>query len=86
MVVVTKGSDPATDLARPREGELNLHDSIAYVFLPDGKVDALLARLASEPVRPADLAADHPSDGRRLLRLRKFDLVEFRSATGRTAS
>ena len=89
-VVTAKGGDPAADLARLREGELNLHDSIAYAFLPDAKVDALLARLASAPARPADLVADHPGDGRKLLRtllwLRKFDLVEFRAATKRPAS
>ena len=89
-VVTAKGGDPAADLARLREGDLNLHDSIAYAFLPDAKVDALLARLASEPARPADLVADHPGDGRKLLRtllwLRKFDLVEFRAATKRAAS
>ena len=57
----------------------------------DAGVDALLARLASAPARPADLARDHPGAGRRLLRtllwLRKFDLVEFRrAATARPAS
>ncbi len=89
-VVAAKGDDPAANLGRLREGELNLHDSIAHAFLPDAKVDALLARLASEPKRPGDLAADHAGDGRRLLRtllwLRKFDLVEFRTARKRPAS
>ena len=89
-VVAAKGADAAADLARLRKGELNLHHSVAYAFLSDTEVDALLARLASAPARPADLAPDHPGAGRRLLRtllwLRKFNLVEFRAATKRPAS
>ena len=90
-VVAAKGPDAAAALARLREGELNLHPSVAYAFLSDAGVDALLSRLASAPARPADLAPDHPGAGRRLLRtllwLRKFNLVEFcRAATERPAS
>ena len=79
-VVAAKGPDAAAELARLRQGELNLHPSVAYAFLSDAGVDALLERLASAPARPADLAPDHPGAGRRLLRLRKFNLVEFRQA------
>ena len=86
-VVAAKGPDAAADLARLREGELNLHPSVAHAFLSDAGVDALLSRLASAPARPAELAPDHPGAGRRLLRtllwLRKFNLVEFRAATAR---
>ncbi len=89
-VVAAKGPDAAADLARLREGKLNLHQSVAYAFLSDAEVEALLARLASAPARPADLAPDHPGAGRRLLRtllwLRKFNLVDFRAATERSAS
>ncbi len=89
-VVAAKSPDAAADLARLRKGELNLHHSVAYAFLSDAEVDALLARLASAPARAADLAPDHPGAGRRLLRtllwLRKFNLVEFRAATKRPAS
>ena len=88
-VVAAKSPDAAADLARLRKGELNLHPSVAYAFLSDAGVDALLSRLASAPARPADLAPDHPGAGRRLLRtllwLRKFNLVEFRAATERPA-
>ena len=88
VVVVAKSPDAAAALARLRKGELNLHPSVAYAFLPDAEVDALLSRLASAPARPADLAPDHPGAGRRLLRtllwLRKFNLVEFRAATERS--
>ena len=84
----TKGPGAAADLARLRQGELNLHPSVAYAFLPDAEVDALLSRLAAAPARPAELAADHPGAGRRLLLtllwLRKFNLVEFRRAATRT--
>ena len=89
-VVAAKSPDAAADLARLREGKLNLHPSLARAFLSDAEVDALLSRLASAPARPTDLAADHPGAGRRLLRtmlwLRKFNLVEFRAATERPAS
>ncbi len=89
-VVAAKSPDAAADLARLRQGELNLHPSVAYAFLSDAEVDALLSRLASAPARPADLAADHPGAGRRLLRtllwLRKFNLVEFQAATERPAN
>ena len=83
-VVAAKGSDPAADLARLREGRLNLHDTIAHAFLPAEEVDALLARLASGgPTRAADLFAGSTAERRRLARtllwLRKFDLVEFRA-------
>ena len=88
-VVAAKGPDAAADLARLRKGELNLHPSVAYAFLSDAGVDALLSRLASAPARPAELALDHPGAGRRLVRtllwLRKFNLVEFRAATERPA-
>ncbi len=89
-VVAAKSPDAAADLARLRKGELNLHPSVAYAFLSDAGVDALLSRLAAAPARAADLARDHPGAGRRLLRtllwLRKFNLVEFRAATERPAS
>ena len=82
-VVAARGPDPAADLARLHEGKLNLHASVAHAFLPRADVEALVARLAAEPARAADLVANHAGDGRRLLRtllwLRKFDLVEFRS-------
>ena len=85
-VVAAKG-DPAADLARVHEGELNLHESIAYAFLPQAEVEALLARLTTVPARAEDLAAHHRGDRRQLLRtllwLRKFDLVEFQSPPGR---
>ena len=89
--MAAKGPDAAAELARLRKGELNLHPSVAYAFLSDAGVDALLERLAAAPARPADLAPDHPGAGRRLLRtllwLRKFNLVEFRrTATERPAS
>ena len=88
-VVAAKSPDAVTELARLRKGELNLHPSLAYAFLADAGVDALLERLASAPARAADLAADHPGAGRRLLRtllwLRKFNLVEFRAAAERPA-
>ena len=86
-VVATKSPDAAAELAGLRKGKLNLHPSVAYAFLSDAGVDALLSRLASAPARAADLARDHPSAGRRLLRtllwLRKFNLVQFRVATAR---
>ena len=88
-VIAVNSGNPAADLARLREGKLNLHAPIAYAFLPRADVDALLARLAAEPARAADLAANHGGDRRKLLRtllwLKKFDLVEFRSSTGRHA-
>ena len=88
-VVAAKSPDAAAELARLRKGELNLHPSVAYAFLSDAGVDALLERLAAAPARPAELAPDHPGAGRRLLRtllwLRKFNLVEFRAATDRPA-
>ena len=62
-VVAAKSPDAAADLARLRKGELNLHHSVAYAFLSDAEVDELLARLASAPARPADLAPDHPGAG-----------------------
>ena len=79
-VVAAKSDDPAEDLARLREGEM--HNFADYAFLPDSDVDALMARLvASGPAPAADLAAEHRSAGRKLVRtllwLRKFDLVEF---------
>ena len=79
-VVAARSDDPAADLARLREGEL--HGFADYAFLPDADADALMARLAaSGPTRAADLAAAHPSNGRKLVRtllwLKKFDLVEF---------
>ena len=82
-VIVPKGDDPAADLARLREGKLNLHDTIAHAFLAPAEIDALLARLASAgPTRTADLVTGDPNARRRLLRtllwLGKFDLVEFR--------
>ena len=77
-----KSTDPAADLARLREGKLNVHDAMAHAFLPRPAVEALLARLAAEPATAEDLAADHRGDRRKLLRtllwLRKFDLVELR--------
>ena len=86
-VVAAKSGDPAADLARLREGNLNLPDSVAHAFLPKDDVDAILARLAVEPAQVAQLAAYHPGDRRTPLRtllwLRKFDLVEFRSAARR---
>ena len=81
-VVAVKSADLAADLARLREGKLNVHDAMAHAFLPRPAVDALLARLAAEPATAEDLAANHRGDRRQLLRtllwLRKFDLVEFR--------
>ena len=79
-VVAAKSADPEADLARLREGKL--HGFVNHAFLPDAEVDALMARLAaSGPLRAADLAAEHPTSGRNLVRtllwLRKFDLVEF---------
>lgn len=79
-VVAAKSADPDGDLARLREG--SLHGFAGHAFLPDGDTDALMARLAaSGPMRAADLLAEHPSTGRRLVRtllwLKKFDLVEL---------
>ena len=90
-VVAAKSGDPAADLARLRQGNLNLPDSVTHAFLPHDEVDALLARLASEPAQVAELAADYPDDRSRLLLrtllwLAKFDLVELRSATERPES
>ena len=81
-IVAAKGGDPAADLARLREGKLNLHDSIDHAFLPAAEIDAVVSRLASAgPARAADLAAAHPNAPRKLARtllwLRKFDLVKF---------
>ena len=81
-IVAAKGVDPAADLARLREGRLNLHDTLAHAFLAPGAVDALLVRLASEgPTRAAELFAGSTAERRKLARtllwLRKFDLVEF---------
>ncbi len=77
-----KSADPDADLARLREGKLNVHEAMAHAFLAGPEVEALLARLAAEPARAEDLAAKHRGDPRKLLRtllwLRKFDLVEFR--------
>ena len=83
-VVVAKSDDPASDLARLREGTLNLHHSIEHAFLPAAEVDDLVSRLAAAgPTRAGDLAAEIAGDRRRFVRtllwLRKFDLVEFRS-------
>ena len=80
--IAAKTDDPVADLARLREGRLNLHDTIAHAFLPAPEVDAVLARLtAGGPTRAADLVTGDPNARRRLLRtllwLRKFDLVEF---------
>ena len=79
-VVAAKSADPEADLARLREG--GLHGFVNHAFLPHAEVDALTARLAaSGSVRAEDLAAEHPTRGRNLVRtllwLRKFDLVEF---------
>ena len=78
-VVAAKSGDPAGELTRLRAG--TLHRFADYAFLSDADVDTLMARLASGPMRTADLAADHPNDWRKLVRtllwLRKFDLVEF---------
>ena len=86
-IVAAKGGDPAADLARLREGRLNLHDTIAHAFLPTPELDALMARLASGgPTRAADLFAGSAAERRKLARtllwLRKFDLVEFRARAG----
>ena len=79
-VVAAKSDDPAGDLARLREGKL--HTFVGHAFLPDADADALMARLReSGPTPAADLIADYPSSGRRLVRtllwLKKFDLVEL---------
>ena len=79
-VVAAKSDDPDADLARLREG--SLHGFAGHAFLPDADTDALMARLAaSGPIRAAELLAEHPGAGRRLVRtllwLGKFDLVEF---------
>ena len=79
-VVAAKSDDPDGDLARLREG--SLHGFAGHAFLPDADTDALMARLAaSGPIRAAELLAEHPGAGRRLVRtllwLGKFDLVEF---------
>ena len=79
-VVAAKSGDFAQDLARLRKGAL--HSFAGYAFLPAADVDALMARLAaSGPARAADIAADHPGNGRNLARtllwLKKFDLVAF---------
>ena len=79
-VVAAKGDDAAAALKRLREGEL--HMFAPHAFLPEADVDALMSRLAaSGPVRAAEIAVDHPGNGRRLVRtllwLKKFDLVEF---------
>ena len=86
-VVAVKSRDPVGDLARLREGKLNLHDTLGYAFLPPADVDAIMAQLASGPTRVADLVAQHARGQHKLLRkllrtllwLKKFDLVEIRS-------
>ena len=81
-VVAARAGDPAGALARLREGKL--HTFAEYAFLPPAEVDALMARLGTGPARAADLAGEGAAGWRRLSRtllwLRKFDLVEFRSA------
>lgn len=82
MSIAAKGGDPAADLARLREGKLNLYESIGYAFLSAGETDAVMARLMhAGPTRAADLVSGYTGDRRRLVRtllwLRKFDLVEF---------
>ena len=82
MNIAAKGGDPAADLARLREGKLNLYESIGYAFLSAGETDAVMARLMhAGPTRAADLVSGYTGDRRRLVRtllwLRKFDLVEF---------
>ena len=58
-----------------------MHGFVPWAFLPDAEVDAVMARLASEPALASDLAAAWPDDRRRLVRtllwLSKFDLVGF---------
>ena len=71
--------DPAGDLARLREG--TLHSYVPRAFLTDVDTDALMARLASGPMRAGELAAAYPERGRNLVRtllwLGKFGLVGF---------
>ena len=77
-VVAARNEEPATDLARLREG--GLHRFADSAFLPHPDTDGLMERLsASGPARAADLAADFPDRTRKLVRtllwLAKFDLV-----------
>ena len=83
-LVAVRRADAATELARLREGRLNLHATLRHAFLSAPETDDLLSRLASGPQRAADLAAAFPDARRKLVRtllwLGKFDLVEFRTA------
>ena len=56
-IIAAKGSHPTADLAQLRQGQLNLHDSLRYAFLPEADIDAMLARLASGPARHRGIRA-----------------------------